>query len=234
MNLPDAKLINPPDVTIVMTTWFIHEQRIKVAYNTLKSWAVYLKYDGTIRLHIADDGSQLDFHPEKWWEPELITYSRQERHGVGASLNQGMRKAYESSPIWAYFVDDWELLEPLDISPWVYLLQTREDVGCVRLGPPHPHLRGTIMPYTELWQGWAMKLDRYGLVVGHRPQLFHKRWTDFYGMWLEDLNAQEVERLASVKYADLLNGPDIVYALPHPWWHIDQAVLPSTSGIDPK
>lgn len=90
------------------------------------------------------------------------------------------------------------------------------------------------MPYTELWQGWALKLDRYGLTVGDRPMLIHKRWIDYYGWRTEDVNAQECERLESVKYADMPDGPDIVFALYHPWFHIDQADLPSTSHIDPK
>lgn len=226
-----------PVVTIVMTTWFTDEERRDVAKATLLSWRNKLIYIGQVNLHIADDGSSVDwgkYAPDELWTRGEVSFSRQERHGVGASLNAGFKKAYETSPYVLYMVDDWLLLENFSLLPWLHLLKTREDVGCVRFGPPHPHLRGTIMPYTELWQGWAMKMDRYGLVVGHRPEIFHKRYTDYYGMWEEDINAQECERLASVKFADMPNGPDIVFALPHPWWHIDQKDLPSTSGVDPR
>jgi glycosyltransferase involved in cell wall biosynthesis len=223
----------PSPVTIVMTTWFVHPERVRVAEQTLKSWNDKLIYEGNIHLHVADDGSELEWKPESFWKRSDITYSRQERHGVGASLNRGFKQAYETSPYVLYMVDDWRLNTPFDITPWVHVLKTRHDVGIVRLGPPHPHLFGRIEPITELWQGWALRLDRHGLVVGHRPEIFHKRMTNYYGWFDERINAQECERLYSVRWAADSNGPDIVLALPHPWFHIDQADLPSTSGVEP-
>lgn len=213
-----------------MTTWFVDKQRKEIAEKALESWENNL-IGGPIHLHIADDGSLLDwkFKSSKW----ITTYSRQERRGIGASLNVGFKQAFEFSPVVLYMVDDWILEEPLDIKPWVQLLEERNDVGIVRLGPPHPFLRGEIMPYTTNWQGWALRLERYGLSVGHRPELFHRRYIDAYGWFDEDVNAQECERLASVRYAEM-PGPDIVYALPHPWYHYHLDVLPSTSHIDPK
>lgn len=222
------------DITIVMTTWFVDEQRLEIAQDVLNTWHKNFIYDDSIHLHIADDGSTLDWKcVGDTWSRGHITYSRQERQGVGASLNKGFKKAFETSPIIFYGVDDWYLEQPLDLTPWVYLLKQREDVGIVRLGPPHPHLKGTIMPITELWQGWGLVLDRYGLSVGHRPMLFHKRWIDFYGWHRENTNAQECERLMSVQYADEPDGPLIVYALYHPWYHHHLDVVPSTSHIDP-
>lgn len=221
-------------VTIVMTTYFIHPERVKVAEDTLKSWNDKLYYEGDILLHIADDGSELSWTPRDFWKRSELTFSNQWRGGVGASLNKGFSKAFETSPYVLYMVDDWRLDTPFDITPWVYLLQQREDVGIVRLGPPHPHLFGRIEPMTELWQGWALRLDRHGLVVGHRPEIFHKRMIDSVGWFQEGVNAQECERLYSVRWAAKKDAPDIVLALPHPWYHIDQAELPSTSGIDPN
>ena len=217
-------------VTIVMSTWFNIKQRVKVAQEALSSWDANLKYDGELRLHVADDGSTLNWKP-KWEGP--ITYSRQERHGVGASLNAGMKEAFKTSPIWAYFVDDWVLQEPLDITPWVQALEENETMGIMRLGPPHPFLRGYVEMVTTNWQGWAMKLDPYGFCVGHRPELFHKRWTDRYGDWEEDINACEVERRATVKWADDPDRLGIYYALPHKFFHYDKSVLPNTSEIEP-
>lgn len=223
---------NYPPVTIVMTTWFTDAQRVKVALETLSSWDKYLIYAGKIHLHIADDGSTVGWTPDAVWKG-MITYSRQERQGVGASLNAGFKEAFETSPVVLYMVDDWQLTQPFDITPWVRLLVEREDVGIVRLGPPHPHLKGTIMPLTEEWQGWGLVLDRYGLAVGHRPELFHRRWIEYYGWHDENINAQECERLASVRYADMPDGPTIVYALPHPFFHYHLDVLPSTSHLEP-
>lgn len=222
-----------PPVTIVMTTWFTTEQRIKVAIDTLRSWVKYLKYEGELCLVVSDDGSIIDWEPERVWKGR-IDYTRQERRGVGASLNAGMKIAFERSPIFCYLVDDWALLEPFDMTPWVYMLLKYEDIGIVRFGPPHPHLFGKIEPISDLWQGWALRLERHGLCIGHRPEIFHRRMIDAVGLFDEMESAQECERLYSVRWAENKVAPDIVLALLHPFWHIDQSVLPSTSGIDPR
>lgn len=129
--------MNYPSITIVMTTYFMDEQRRDLAETALHSWNYFLLYEEPVMLHVADDGSSVDWEPENFWRRGEITYSRQNRSGVGASLNKGFLKAYETSPLVAYFVDDWILQEPLDLRPWVKLLMEREDVGIVRLGPPH-------------------------------------------------------------------------------------------------
>lgn len=220
-------------ITIVMTTWHVDRQRVKLAEDTLKSWIKHLHYDGELRLHVADDGSTVPFMPNGWWQGP-ISFSSQHRKGVGASLNAGFREAYKTSPLVFYGVDDWLLTQDFDLTPWSRMLMEREDIGIVRLGPPHPYLRGMIMPLTEYWQGWGLILERYGLTVGHRPELFHKRWTDHYGWFEENVNAQECERLASVEYANRPDGPLIVYALCHPWFHYHLDEVPSTSHIEPE
>lgn len=224
-------------VTIVMTTYFIHPERVDVAKNALLSWQQNIVYNGPIHLHVADDGSDPDLltalHYNKLWKRGRVTFTDQYRGGVGTSLNRGFSQGFSVSPYVMYLVDDWSLEEKFDIEPWMYLLQQREDVGIVRLGPPHPHLYGKIEPMTELWQGWALRLDRHGLVVGHRPEIFHQRMFEYYGKFDEKVNAQECERMYSVRWAADPKGPDIVLALPHPWFHIDQADLPSTSHITP-
>lgn len=211
-----------PPVTIVMTTYFpegeIGVQRREAAEKTLRSWDSILFYSGDLHLRISDDGSD---ELLKWigdWEGASRSY--QIRRGVGASLNKGFSRAYESSPIVFYAVDDWMLVEELDITPWVRLLLEREDVGMVRLGPPHPNTTGRIEMFTEEWQGWGLRLDRYAYAYAQRPALYHKRFTDVYGWFKEGVSAIECER----EYAEHFvrtPGPDIVLALPHPWKHLD-------------
>ena len=167
-----------------------------------------------------------------WTGP--IEFTRQERHGVGASLNAGFKEAYKTSPLVAYFVDDWALTEPFDITPWAKAILENENMGIIRFGPPHPFMRGNVEIVSTDWQGWALKCDRYGLVVGHRPELFHKRWTDRYGWWEEDINACEVERIATVKWAEDVGGLDIYLALPHKWFTAHSDVVPSLSEMEPR
>jgi hypothetical protein len=216
-----------------MTTYFRDPQRKEIAELTLRSWVANMKYDGELCLHVADDGSDLAWEPEKIW-PGLISFSRQERHGLGASLNAGFAKAFETSPLVFYCGgDDWQLQQPFDLSPWAQVLVEHEDVGIVRLGPPSPFLRGEVVIYTENWQGWGLKLEPYGLCAGFRPEIFHKRLIDTYGWWKEDINASECERLFNVQWAA---DPKlhIVLALPHPWYHADTSLgVPSLSEIEP-
>jgi hypothetical protein len=191
-----------------------------------------MKYDGELRLHVADDGSVVEWEPEKIW-PGPVTRSRQERYGVGASLNAGFREAFKTSPLVFYGVDDWQLQQVFDLSPWAQLLMEHEDVGIVRLGPPSPFMRGEVVIYTTNWQGWGLKAEPYGFCVGHRPEIFHKRMIDTYGWWEEGINACEVERRYTVAWAA---DPklQIVLALPHPWFHIDPSLgVPSLSEIEP-
>lgn len=216
-----------PPISIIMTTYFRDEQRKQVAEDTLRSWVEYLDYDGMVFLHVADDGSTIEWEPEKIWTvwDRHITRSRQGRKGVGASLNAGFREAYKTSPLILYAVDDWKLTEPLDITPWCKALLENDDIGIMRLGPPHPFLRGSVEIVTTDWQGWALKLDCTGLVVAQRPALWHKRMTDYYGWFKEEVSAIECEKEYSERLTNSLRGPNVYLALPHKWQHIESESL---------
>lgn len=226
-------MLNNPLLSIVMTTYFqpgvLGRARAEVASSTLNSWRVNLE-GVRFQVIVADDRSDED-HWEFFCSDlpgtfiENYRFSRAyKRSGLGASLNRGFQLAYEYSPFVAYFVDDWELFNEFDAAPWMKLLQEREDVGMVRLGPPHPGISGKVEMFTEDWQGWGLRLDREGFAYGQRPALYHKRFTDAYGWWEEGINALECERLYMEKIVST-PGPDIVLALPHPWQHIDTVSL---------
>jgi len=223
-----------------MTTYFPDQQRKEVAEETLASWQKYLQYTGKLNLHVADDGSNisLSWYPENVYQcgyPKArkmkVTHSRQEQRGVGASLNAGFRQAFKLSPYVMYMVDDWALTEPFDISPWVRLLQERDDIGMVRLGPPHPGLTGRIEMFTDDWQGWGLRLDRHSFAFGHRPAIYYKRLIDYYGWFDENVSALECERMYAERWAADKSGPDIVLALPHPFIHLESESL---SSLEPS
>lgn len=222
-----------PPITIVMTTFFrpgdAGYDRREAAIETLRSWENLLRYQGERLLHIADDGSAIDYHVcpvGTEWE-ELTTYSWQKQHGFGASFNAGLKTAFMASPLVFFGVDDWSLTDPFDITPWCQLLLEREDVGMVRLGPPHPGTMGVVEAFTENWQGWGLRLRKdKGFAFGHRPALYHQRIIDAYGWFKEDCSALECEDDYRYKVATI-TGPDVVLALPHPWQHIDTESLSS-------
>ncbi len=207
-------------ITQLITTYFpAGEDGIKrraYFYQALNSWRNHLHYKGEINTCVSDDGSETEFKMgtgNPYWKTE------QKRHGVGASLNAGLKVCFEYSPIVLYAVDDWELTQDFGITPWVKLLLDNEDVGMVRLGPPHPYLTGKIECFTEDWQGWGLRLDKQGYAFAQRPFLLHKRFIDAYGPFPENCSAMDCEYLYNDRVCNN-RGPDIVLALPHPWNHI--------------
>src|SRR3990172_1198776 len=221
-----------PPITIVATTYFPPgedgRKRRDVFRQALDSWGGFLHYEGKVGLHEANDalapgpGEELSYGIA----PELfrgrLSVSHQDRRGVGASLNAGFGVAFERSPLVAYMVDDWALTEPFDLTPWARLLRDNDTIGCVRLGPPHPNLRGTILMVEH---GWVFVPERQGFAFGHRPALYHQRFTDYYGLFDEGVNAFECERLYNERYARDPGGPKVVLAMPHPWQHLDSVEL---------
>ena len=219
--------MNLPPITVVTTTWApegeVGDARGRVAKRCIASWMECLRYNGELRLHLADDGSEhaVYFNPLAYLEDEgwYISSSRQERNGVGASLNAGFAQAFKVAPLAMYVVDDWEMVEPFNLNPWARLLLETKDIGAVRLGPPHPDLTGIIKCYQS---GWAMVLDRHHYAYSHRPTLFHKRFFQAYGPHDEGLSAMECEDKYNRRFIGTA-GPEIAYALQYPWRHVGEA-----------
>lgn len=217
-------LLPLPPITVLMTTWAPDDDE---GHSRRKTMALALRglrnlaYTSQLRLHIADDGSTLPDHPyevvrdELGWDQEF-TFSRQERHGIGASLNAGYAAAFEVSPLALFMTDDCFLTQHLDLTPWAWILLNIEAVGMVRLGMPSPNIRGEIVSY---FAGWAWKLDRGAYAYAERPALLHKRFVDVYGPFQENIPGRECERLM-VEHFAATPGPDVVLAVLDPWEHI--------------
>jgi hypothetical protein len=198
---------------------------------TLDTWRELLHYEGELILHVADDGSAGEVAAEPIRGGRVV-HTRQERHGVGASLNQGIGQALAHSALFMYAADDWALAGPVDLTPWADLLadspcDERPPIGMVRLGLPHPWLTGRIEMFP---QGWAMRLDRHHFAFAHRPALYHPSMFGAYGTFDEDVNAYDCERRYSERF-NVATGPDIVLALPHPWEHVGDQEM---ADIEPR
>ncbi len=231
-----------PPLTIAMTTYFppgeIGARRRAEAERTVETWDDYLHYDGPVYVHVGDDGSAPEYSgPLGLGWAEGVTVSRQERHGVGASLNAGCRQAFERDGLALYAVDDWTLTAALDLSLWAELIEGA-DIGALRLGPPHPHLTGTVRHWDNGGQLdhpgiWWLDLDRHHFAFGHRPALYHPRLFEAYGWFEEDVNAYDCERLYSLAFNEGA-GPSVGLALGHPWIPIAQDEELELAHIDPR
>lgn len=237
-----------PPIIVIATTYFPPGSdgalRREAAVEAMDSWALFLAPVDAWSPHMADDGSYWTNAVQTVGRPHMMLGfpdTRQERHGVGASLNAAIA-AHPEADLFAYFVDDWKLTAPFDLTPWAQLLRENDDVGMVRFGPPHPDLTGRVRHFPGLTQDWALQLDRHHFAYAHRPALYHRRFFEAYGPFAEDVNAYECERLYNEKFCSAVGshykeafagatGPDIVLALPHPWQHIESVEL---AGVEPR
>lgn len=230
-------------LTILLTTYApaggIGEATAAAAKYCMHQWSRRMRYPGELALHVSDDGSSLEGYatsaetpPGSWWKRGPVTFSRQERHGIGASINAGLRQAFKRSPVAALLMDDWGLYWPFDFAPWVNLLE-REDIGLVRLGPPHPNIVGKVELHEE---AWFLRLQTDGVFVSLRPWMVHERFMLAYGKFPEDNSVGECERIFNERVR-ALNGPDVVVALPTAWEWVyavpGHQPRPSLAGIDP-
>lgn len=232
--------MNLPKVSIVMTTWapdsLVGISRRSSAEKAIRSWKKHLKYDGELHLHIADDGSTLPEYPDilgKLWPGATVT--RQERQGVGASLNNGFEAVMTwDDPVAAYIVDDWALASAFDLTPWVSLLLQDEEVGVVRLGLPHPDLTGQVRHLGDL--GWGLMLDRHHYAFGHRPALYHRRFLEQNGRFLEGVSAMDCETDYAVRWCRGQQVAGVMVAMPHPWVHVGETevgnIVPEAEPVE--
>ncbi len=245
------------DVAIIMTTWApkgdAGRQRCDAARRALRSWHNRLR-GATFTVYICDDGSDYvtrrglgslhhvaiaDVCSEVGWEWTII---ESPRLGVGGAMNAGLRQAFaDGHNIVLYTADDWELIEPLNLAPSIWLLrwgaEGQASPAMVRLGPTHPNLsaRTRQIPFDP---GWALAYDwrEGGYVYGDRPSLRHKVLYEAVGYYDEGLSATETERLFNERCAaweaksDQGGHRSLIWHAPNvtlagPWHHIDTVEL---------
>ncbi len=208
-----------PDISVLVAVYFppggdgtLREEGFR---HSVKSWGWHLLYEGKLSpLIVVNDGPEPLRRLVEWWGAQRLL--GHERNGLGASLNQGLKTAFENSPLVLHLVDDTVLEDHCDLSPWARMLMDDEQVGAVRL-QPYPGTGGTISPRGQPNRGgWVVTMDRHDLVAGLRPTLYHRRFFDVYGYFDEGLSAWETERLFNDRFCQA-SGPDSVLALPAQW-----------------
>lgn len=220
------------EVAIIVTTLAHNNDdgimRASNMFEALHSWNRGFELSiRDVHIHVADDGSTLPGYPQDHIaiDPYFhICHSRQESRGVGASLNAGIAH-HPDTNLFAYFVDDWKLEQEFDFEPWLQLLERDPSIGAVRLGPPHPDISGEVVydshPSVMPDGLWYLRLHRHHYAYSMRPYLWHRRFSDYYGLFVEDVSAVESERLMNDQFMEHWNGPEIIYAMPSSFRHLD-------------
>jgi glycosyltransferase involved in cell wall biosynthesis len=210
-------------VTIITTTYFSKEhrgrERMNTALGSVRSWG---RLETDFLIHIADDGSDSDLWDEfmsdiKPWN--RVTTSRQQRRGIGASLNAGLAQAWANGGLALYIVDDMKLEGPLDLSFPANVLNHNEDIMAVRIGLPHPDTTGRVRHFAgeHQYESYMLELDPHHYVMTHRPFMAHQRMT-YLGPYLEGVHSGDCEREFNERY---LRDPKlkVMQWIPNIWNH---------------
>lgn len=190
-----------PRLAICLVTY----KRTEEALRTIKSTCDNLVYPKELRSwYIADDGSLnehiqavigalsdkeeniLGFHNER-----LRAEGQENTHNAGKGWNRGLGLCHQHSDFVLFLEDDWELEKPLELIPYVRLLQQREDVGIVsfRILSVGADIH-TVGHTVEGYGGQVyLKYERSTqYAFSGNPYLRHARYTTRYGWFAEDRN----------------------------------------------
>lgn len=179
---------------------FVTYRRTKEALRTIQSTCENLIYPKELRSwYVGDDGSPVDHLSEiisalSTNEENIIGYhnermrhpGQEDTHNAGIGWNRTLGLCHQKSDFVLWLEDDWELERPLDLVPYVKLLQEREDVGIcsfriLSIGADvHTvgHAGRVYLKYQRVTQ----------YAFSGNPYLRHARYTKYYGTFAEDRN----------------------------------------------
>lgn len=173
-------------INIILLTY----QRTEYALRTVRSTKQNLIYNGDIKWIVVDDGSH---------ESHVNAVLAEIGAGNVYCVNTG-KQSYGMLANWAWHMaqsdvtlwleDDWELRNPLNITPYVDLLNRHEDIGMVRLG-----LLPIDLKLYSIGRDGIMYLDvskESNYAFSGNPHLKHKRFGE-YGFYPERLNPGQTE-----------------------------------------
>jgi hypothetical protein len=213
-------------IAILITTYAPPggQLRIEAVRRTVESWKKHLVISGEIHVHVSDDGSapELDFG-EAFWKRLLgdwatLSYSQQQRGGLGASLNTGLEACAKVSPFVLYPMDDWALACDLDLAPWIALLDQHQEIGCIRMGQPSGSVRGG--RGRRFGQQVGVSFERYAFYWSLVPALYHERFFHAYGSFREGVSPAKTESAYNAAICTRPDGPDVLVAMLGPWQHL--------------
>lgn len=204
-----------PTVTVLIITY----KRPQVIRRVIQRYEIYLQYAGKLIWRIADDGSPPGYVEDL--QKEFARLGLQatvtDRRGFGANLNNGLREAFKDSDYVFLTEDDWAMLDYINVTKGVWLLENVPEIGLVRydeIGIDSRYdaavLKHATLKKKDVWVRYFVfdKGSRYIYPGGH-PNLVHKRYYEAYGFYKEGGEIASVERYFSKVLAEQ-PGPEII------------------------
>ena len=189
-----------PTISVMMTT---HNRTI-VASAVIDSLCKNLKYSGNIKWIISDDRSESSHIPKLIRQFELngivpeISKTDKKRFGLGASLNNGLAKAFSFGDIVLTTEDDWILQKELCIDSHISMLLSN-NIAAIRLGA----LRGGKPISSEKFPKYYIVKEQIGkidYIFNNQVALRHKRIYDKLGFYVESKDNNYPEKDMSFRY----------------------------------
>lgn len=233
-----------PDATVLICTY----DRPREVRLTIDALIKNLTYEGKIAWHIADDGTLGDYVEDiiaylvdKGIRRTTITSSITLRDGWGRNVNKAIRQI--TTPYTYFTEDDYLLLRPLDLSPYVALSESERHVGMVRFGlaghvglgcyVKAADISRWLPQYREGKNGtigglfyWEIERNVGGGPYGfykysNRPHLVHRRFRTAYGLYPEGVSLAQTEDGMNHNIARVKDGPAIVCPANWALWEFD-------------
>lgn len=204
-----------PRVAIGLVTY----RRTSMALQTIRSTIQNLQYPKELLgWYMGDDGSPVehyrDVHDALDGNLIIGTHSRRMRHegqedthNAGLGWNRCLGICHQWSDYVLWLEDDWNLDEPLNLVPYVELLQNREDVGICSF-----RILSTGADLHTVGHDGRVYLQyerRTQYAFSGNPYLRHARYTRHYGTFAEDRNPGLMELHQDDMYRLAMEGPRI-------------------------
>jgi hypothetical protein len=198
-------------VTIILQTW----QRTDYALRTIVAARQYLHYDGPLRWFVADDGST----PAHWFAVMDAMPRGTEFHSVRRGYGGNANAAWDAAPsdLTFWLEDDFELTQPIDLTPHAYALMDAPELGMVRLG----YVNGAMLEPVQTFAGRRYHTiprdwpdTSFYAFTGH-PSLRHQRYREAYGDYPIGLTPGDTELAYAYQYR-VGSGPLIVWPEGYP------------------
>ena len=120
------------------------------------------------------------------------------RFGLGASMNNGLKAAFQKSPIVLTTEDDWILEKQLNLAYYVNLINNDETISGIRLAALcHARTRKSDI-YDDLLEVYSSGV--LGSVFNNQVMLRHKRIYDKIGMYRENCSSDIAEQDMITKF----------------------------------
>jgi len=171
---------------------------------------------GTVRLHIADDGSEPGYVNalREDFPDQIHSVSVTDRQGWATNVNTALRQVFAETPYVFLIEDDYVARRPIDLRRGVALLEAVPHLGLIRYDGIEGHrllLRLCQADDTRIGRVhylWLRRESPETYIYSHRPHLVHKRFHDCYGYYTPGLALGSVEMIFAEKWK-LNDGPEI-------------------------